>query len=571
MSSKCLLLISLLCVGALCVQGRFTGGVNTITDEDELRELATKFEGLLTEISADNEHNSKLAFVGIERASKQIVAGTLTTADVRLRENDEGEEKTCKMTVWEKKWLSPIFIDTTVECGKEEAKRKYKLTKGDGGSRRKRDTLVGGLNEVPLAELNDLHGKLAESFVQLSQTNGTSLGINHVFGASKQVVAGVMYKIRCEIETEDGPKNCTVNMWEKPWLGFRQVDIDCGKKQYQILNDVRPKRSPMRPLIEEETFEEDESPETQQFKAFKLQYGRNYADKLEHEMRFRIFKQNLFQIRQLNRFEQGTAEYGVTEFADMTLDEYKQRTGLVMRNTSDTNEIANPLAEIPDIELPESFDWREKGAVTPVKNQGSCGSCWAFSVTGNIEGLHAVKTGNLQSYSEQELVDCDTTDAGCNGGLPDNAYKAIETIGGLELEDEYPYVAHRTKCHYNSTLSRVRVNGAIDFKAKDEDGIAKWLTVNGPVSIGINANAMQFYRGGISHPWKVLCGAASLDHGVLLVGYGTANYPKFKKVLPYWIVKNSWGPRWGEQGYYRVYRGDNTCGVSSMASSAVLA
>lgn len=565
MFSSFLLLISVLCVGTSIVHGaNIVGGPSQITDAKELDALKTHFTASLAQLSENNPHNSKLEFVDLISATRRVVAGSRTDAIVKLRENEE--EKACNVSWWEKKWLE--FSQVDVECGEDEEKRKYQLTSGN--ERKKRDVFVGGPNEVPADQLDELNGKLAESFVQLGATNGTSLGVNRLYGASKQVVAGVMYKIRCEIETDDGPRNCTVKLWEKPWMNFRQVDVDCGEKQYKVVNDVRPKRASIRPLVEQYAFDVNETPEMQQFEAFKLQYKRNYGDTLEHDMRFRIFKQSLFQIRQLNKFEQGTAEYGVTEFADMTFNEYKMRTGLAMRSDEDTNEIGNPLAEIPDIELPESFDWREKGAVTPVKNQGSCGSCWAFSVTGNVEGINYVKTGQLDSYSEQELVDCDQTDAGCNGGLPDNAYKAIETIGGLELEGEYPYVARRTSCHFNKTLSHVRVKGAIDFKAKDEDGIAKWLTQNGPVSIGINANAMQFYRGGISHPWKALCGAGSLDHGVLLVGYGVARYPKFNKVLPYWIVKNSWGPKWGEQGYYRVYRGDNTCGVSSMASSAVL-
>lgn len=110
----------------------------------------------------------------------------------------------------------------------------------------------------------------------------------------------------------------------------------------------------------------------------------------------------------------------------------------------------------------------------------------------------------------------------------------------MELEQDYPYTAHKSKCHYNASLSRVQLSGVIDFKAGDEEGMAKWLAVNGPISIGINANAMQFYRGGISHPWKALCRPSSLDHGVLIVGFGVAEYPAFNKTMPYWIIKNSW-------------------------------
>jgi len=227
-------------------------------------------------------------------------------------------------------------------------------------------------------------------------------------------------------------------------------------------------------------------------------------------------------------------------------------------------------AEIPDVELPEEYDWRNYNAVTPVKDQGSCGSCWAFSVTGNIEGMYGVQHGELVSLSEQELVDCDVLDSGCNGGLPENAYKAIQDLGGLELETDYPYNAHENKCHFDKNITRVQVTGAIEI-SKNETKMAQWILKHGPVSIGINANAMQFYRGGVSHPWKVLCRPGSLDHGVLIVGFGVAKYPKFNKTMPYWIVKNSWGPRWGEQGYYRVYRGDGTCGVNQMVTSAVVA
>lgn len=149
------------------------------------------------------------------------------------------------------------------------------------------------------------------------------------------------------------------------------------------------------------------------------------------------------------------------------------------------------------------------------------------------------------------------------------SFRAIEQIGGLEYENEYPYEAKQEKCHFNGTLSHVRVKGAVDLP-KDEQAMAQWLVANGPISIGLNAAAMQFYHGGVSHPYRVLCRASKIDHGVLIVGLGVSEYPTLNKTLPYWIVKNSWGPSWGERGYYRIYRGDNTCGINSMASSAVL-
>lgn len=158
-----------------------------------------------------------------------------------------------------------------------------------------------------------------------------------------------------------------------------------------------------------------------QFNKFQVDYGKVYHTTRERQMRLTIFKRNLQLIEDLNRYEQGTAKYGVTEFADLTSDEFRARTGLV-RDFDEDNKIKNLIAEIPNVEIPKSFDWRDKNAVSPVKNQGQCGSCWAFSVTGNIEGLHAIKTGQLEVYSEQELLDCDTVDGACGGGDMDKAY-----------------------------------------------------------------------------------------------------------------------------------------------------
>jgi cathepsin F len=146
----------------------------------------------------------------------------------------------------------------------------------------------------------------------------------------------------------------------------------------------------------------------------------------------------------------------------------------------------------------------------------------------------------------------------------------IEKLGGLETEQDYPYDAEDETCHFNKSLARVQITGALNISHNETD-MAKWLVANGPISIAINANAMQFYMGGVSHPYKFLCNPKNLDHGVLIVGYGVHSYPLFKKTLPYWIVKNSWGTSWGEQGYYRVYRGDGTCGLNQTPSSAIVA
>lgn len=539
------LVILVLCIGAINCE-TIVGGPRSI-EGDELNIVTPMLHDSLNQLKGQQD-GTELHLKRIISATVQVVAGKLYNIRAEFESPENQIAKSCKVELWDQPWSG--YRSSKFTCDDET---KYKVTKL-GQSRSKRDTLVGAPSEVDADTLEELRRNITESFVQLQSEGNNSLELKEVFGAKRKIVSGILYTVSTKVNTGDGEKNCDIDVWLKPWVNFREVSVKCedGAK-FKVTKDNRPKRSSSRPLMQQDEHAADVDADSAEshFSQFKQNYGRNYRNANEEAMRFRIFQNNLFLIRQLNKFEQGSAMYGVTDFADLTPEEYKRRTGLWAPRDEFDNEIPNPTAEIPDIELPASHDWREKNAVTPVKNQGNCGSCWAFSVTGNIEGLYAIKSGQLQSFSEQELVDCDDVDAGCNGGLPDNAVKFIEQEGGLEFESDYPYTAHRDKCSFNSSMSRVQVAGVVDFKKKDEEGMAKWLTVNGPISIGINANAMQFYRGGISHPWKVLC-RDQLDHGVLIVGYGVAEYPKFNKTLPYWIIKNSWGPHWGEQGNSRA-------------------
>jgi len=305
------------------------------------------------------------------------------------------------------------------------------------------------------------------------------------------------------------------------------------------------------------------------FHAFMTEHNKSYPDREEFKRRYAIFRDNMKKVQFLRETELGTGEYGATALADITETEFKQNY-LGWKKQRDDPEVHWPAAEIPDVTLPKEHDWRSLNAVTPVKNQGACGSCWAFSVAGNVEGQQAIKNGELLSLSEQELVDCDKRDNGCNGGLPENAYKTLVELGGLELESEYGYDGKDEACQYNRSKVAVRVSGGVEI-SQNETQMAQWLFKNGPISVGLNANAMQFYKGGVSHPWKFLCSADGIDHGVLIVGFGEHEYPLFHKKMPYWIIKNSWGEGWGELGYYRLYRGDGTCGINMMTSSAVVA
>ena len=208
-------------------------------------------------------------------------------------------------------------------------------------------------------------------------------------------------------------------------------------------------------------------------------------------------------------------------------------------------------------------DWVAKGAVTPVKNQGSCGSCWAFSTTGSMEGAHFIKTGTLLSLSEQNLVDCSTKNNGCHGGDMDLAFKYTESAA-LESEKNYPYKGEKwfnKGCKYDSSKGEVKVTSFHDVTANSSEAL-KAAIAKGPVSVAIEADksAFRFYSTGII---KATAGCGTnLDHGVLAVGYGTENG------TPYYKVKNSWGAGWGEEGYVRleIVDGNGTCGIQMAAT-----
>ena len=265
---------------------------------------------------------------------------------------------------------------------------------------------------------------------------------------------------------------------------------------------------------------------------------------------------------------QSSYQLGMTTFADLTHDEWKARA-LGYRP-----DLRKPTLQAPskfryeDSTAPKEIDWREKGAVAKVKNQQMCGSCWAFSTTGAIEGINAIATGELQTLSEQQLVDCDKAqDNGCHGGLMDYAFQFVIDNGGIDTEKDYPYIAEDGTCDPNRNNRHVvTIDGYEDVPPNDEKALEK-AVAHQPVSVAIEADqrAFQLYVAGVFDDEE--CGT-QLNHGVLVVGYGS----DFNGTdhLPYWLVKNSWGPEWGDGGYIKIRRGSDAaeglCGVAMQAS-----
>jgi len=303
------------------------------------------------------------------------------------------------------------------------------------------------------------------------------------------------------------------------------------------------------------------------WKDFKNTFGKVYNGVDEESTRFNIFKANVDVIQAVNN-KNLSYTLGVNQFADLNADEFAaQYTGL--------KKPEKIWGDLPYLgrdtysgkALATSVDWTTKGAVTPVKNQGQCGSCWAFSTTGSLEGAWEIATGNLVSFSEQQFVDCDkASDQGCNGGLMDNAFKYAEQ-NAICTEESYPYTARGGTCKTSSCtvgLPRGGLTGYKDVATDSEQALMEAVDKN-PVSIAIEADksAFQLYSSGVL---SSTCGT-SLDHGVLAVGYGTDGG------TDYWKVKNSWGASWGDQGYVRLLRGKGgagECGLLQAASYPVV-
>jgi C1A family cysteine protease len=302
-----------------------------------------------------------------------------------------------------------------------------------------------------------------------------------------------------------------------------------------------------------------------EFEKFKSIYGKTYANDTA-AYRFEIFKKNV-QLINAHNAKQLDWTLGVNEFADLTWDEFRvHHLGLTKPKIVIGGVPRSTFNLTGAFTVPDTIDWVTKGAVTGVKNQGQCGSCWAFSTTGSIEGAVAIKTGHLISVSEQQLVDCSTAEGnqGCNGGLMDDAFQYVIKNGGICSEASYPYKAVDGTCQTCTPVSKI--SSYVDVTHNDEKALQAAAALN-PVSVAVEADQMgfQFYSGGI---FSGTCGT-NLDHGVLVVGYGSDSGQD------YWLVKNSWGATWGLQGYIKLVRNiaapTGQCGIAMEPSYPVAA
>jgi xylem cysteine proteinase len=300
-------------------------------------------------------------------------------------------------------------------------------------------------------------------------------------------------------------------------------------------------------------------------------HQKSYSGATEVALRYETYYENLKKIAMHNAAGHSWT-MGVNLFADLTPFEFHQRhiAGALKPDYFRNRKYnASHFYNLRHSTLPDSVDWVDMGAVTPVKNQGQCGSCWAFSTTGAVEGIHYITNKTLVSLSEQQLVDCSAAEGnnGCNGGMMDDAFSFIVSNGGIASEDDYPYVGADGSCR-SGLAAAATISGFNDVPVNSDSALMSALSKQ-PVSVAIEADqdAFQFYSGGVL---TAACGT-NLDHGVLAVGYGTdssgGNYYK---------VKNSWGPDWGEAGYVRLARaasyngGAGQCGILSAASYPVV-
>ena len=299
----------------------------------------------------------------------------------------------------------------------------------------------------------------------------------------------------------------------------------------------------------------------QQFQRFVKKYHKRYSSVNEFLARFEVFKRNTMAAFESNE----SYQTGITKFSDLTYQEFAK---IYLNLNYNALAVANfnPTIVKASNAAPDAYDWRDQGYVSHVKDQGSCGSCWAFSTVANLEGQYYKGKGTMVTLSEQMLVDCDTYDSACNGGLMEYAFTWLQENGGIMTDADYPYTGYKGTCqadpskYVDMTITGYKKLGSSTstWSPVDEDEIKEFLYETGPLAVALNANPLQTYTGGILDKTSSQCPTSGMNHAVTMVGYGHDDASD----KDYWIIKNSWGASWGEQGYFRIRRGNGTCGIN---------
>jgi cathepsin H len=295
---------------------------------------------------------------------------------------------------------------------------------------------------------------------------------------------------------------------------------------------------------------------------FVSKYNKVYSNE-EVAHRRAIFHDTLAEINQINSENRGW-EAGINEWSDLTWAEFQARFLMAPQKCSATkgNHVMSGVQADPAI------DWRQKGVVTAVKNQGSCGSCWAFSTTGAVESAYAIKTGKLVTVAEQQLVDCAGAfeNEGCRGGLPSQAFQYIMYAGGIQDSGSYAYTGRDGTCKFNKAKVVISLRDEVNITEKAENELFDAIGAKGPVSVAYQVSSdFRSYKSGVYDSKQCKSGPMDVNHAVLAVGYNST-----AAGVPYYIVKNSWGTSFGISGYFWMVRNKNMCGVATCAAYPVV-
>ncbi|CAH0482923.1 unnamed protein product [Peronospora belbahrii] len=299
------------------------------------------------------------------------------------------------------------------------------------------------------------------------------------------------------------------------------------------------------------------------FEVWKAEHGKSYDSSIQNELRKGIFEINARSVAAHNSKTNKSFTMELNEFADTTWDEFQTWYLGTPQECSATTTVN----DVTYGQVPAEKDWKADGAVSPVKNQGKCGSCWTFSTTGCLESHVKLKHGKFTILSEQNLLDCaqNFDNHGCKGGLPSHAFEYVKYNGGLDKEDTYPYEAKEGKCKFNTYHVGVQVNQVVNITSRNEKELEAVVGLIGPVSIAFQVvSDFRFYKSGVYESTKCRSGEKDVNHAVLSVGYGVEDGKK------HWIVKNSWGSKWGMDGFFQIARGSNMCGLADCASYPVV-